>query len=419
MMKDFKPTYHPIICLIFSLVLLQVRVVDSFYYGMSFRRQASLLKDGTRLSSTINSPAKLETVRFPIKVKDVVSRLTQSTQSAIQQKLSRLEIQLPPQFDLGLNERDPTVKESETTRTNREIARLFFEMFAVLKDTSVVIFPTEQEAKLAEQLWSKKKVDRKILYFSERIDIKSLSKAERKRYDERRMMDPNFNPDIYLTLRPDVPKNTEVLVIVSPQLKDYPAIMSLHQEFGLGTLILLVNPRFVWSDLMEQKSQGLSTSNEKVLETAKEENKDIEKTYSFGKRKSDKKETKPSEPAIINTLGKDYQQMADLGKQFPNSFYYSPPVLANQRLMNEITKSRQILLFHENTDSDWFLIEKLTSLSPKQQSSSNPMNALTAMMTNLVDKLDESKTVKVLLRKSTKPTEEEVIKVLKETEEVK
>lgn len=418
MMKHFKQTNHTIIYLTFLLVLLKLHVVDSFYYGVSLRRQ--FLRDGkcmTRLSVTINSPDKLETVKFPIKVKDVVSRLTQSTQLAIQEKLSRLEVQLPPQFDLGLNEREPTVKESETTRTNREIARLFFEMFAVLKDTSAVIFPTEQEAKLAEKLWSKKKFDRKILYFSERIDIKSLSKAERKSYDERRMIDPNFNPDIYLTLKPDVPKNTEVLVIVSPQLKDYPAIMSLHQEFGLGTLILLVNPRFVWSDLMEQRSKGISTSNEKAPEAAKEENKDIEKTYSFGKRKSDKKDVKANEPAIINTLGKDYQQMADLSKQFPNSFYYSPPVLANQRLMNEITKSRQILLFHENTDSDWFLIEKLTSISTnQQQSSNNPMNALTAMMTNLVDKLDESKTVKVLLRKSTKPTEEEVIKVLKETE---
>ena len=85
-------------------------------------------------------------VPYPTKIKDVVSRLTQSTQASLQSQLSRIEIELPPTADFGVESAKKGTSGSlsdQIKKSNREAARLFTEMFSTISTTTAVVFPTE------------------------------------------------------------------------------------------------------------------------------------------------------------------------------------------------------------------------------------------------------------------------------------
>ena len=99
-------------------------------------------------------------VMYPTKIKDIVSRMTQVTQKALQNRHSRMEIELPPTADYGVESaKNPRNAASglstadQIKRSNRESARLFTEMFSSLSSTTAVLFPTETEASTARNLW--------------------------------------------------------------------------------------------------------------------------------------------------------------------------------------------------------------------------------------------------------------------------
>lgn len=99
-------------------------------------------------------------VMYPTKIKDIVSRMTQVTQKALQNRHSRMEVELPPTADFGVESaKNPRNAASglstadQIKRSNRESARLFTEMFSSLSSTTAVLFPTETEASTARNLW--------------------------------------------------------------------------------------------------------------------------------------------------------------------------------------------------------------------------------------------------------------------------
>lgn len=102
------------------------------------------------------------TANYPTTIRAVTSKLTASTQAALQKGISRLEIELPPGADFGLElsrkregkistETTPTQKVS---RSNRDAARLVLEMFSSIATTTVALFPTAEEARSAREMWA-------------------------------------------------------------------------------------------------------------------------------------------------------------------------------------------------------------------------------------------------------------------------
>jgi len=97
---------------------------------------------------------------FPTSIKNVITRMTAATQKSLQQKQSRIEIELPPGVDFGLDlNRKNTIKNEEISssdkikRSNRDAARLFIEMFNSINIPTVVLFPEAEEARVARDLW--------------------------------------------------------------------------------------------------------------------------------------------------------------------------------------------------------------------------------------------------------------------------
>ena len=88
--------------------------------------------------------------------------MTQSTQKALQDRTSRMEIELPPGVDFGVeasskqgskrggNNESPTDK---LKRANREAARLVADMFSSISSSTVALFPSEGEASDARVKW--------------------------------------------------------------------------------------------------------------------------------------------------------------------------------------------------------------------------------------------------------------------------
>jgi hypothetical protein len=103
-------------------------------------------------------------VSYPVKTSNVLTKMTQTTQKALQDRTSRMEIELPPGSDFGVeasskqgkaSRRDPT-KESNTDRlkrSNREATRLVADMFSAISSQTVALFPSEAEASDARVKW--------------------------------------------------------------------------------------------------------------------------------------------------------------------------------------------------------------------------------------------------------------------------
>ena len=95
---------------------------------------------------------------YPSSIKNVVSKMTKVCQNALSLRISRMEIELPPGADWGVevHKKSSSKSLSNTDRvkkSNREAARLFGEMFSALSSNLVVLFPSEEEAFDARTIW--------------------------------------------------------------------------------------------------------------------------------------------------------------------------------------------------------------------------------------------------------------------------
>lgn len=102
------------------------------------------------------------TANYPTTIRAVTSKLTASTQAALQKRTSRMEIELPPGADFGLEfsrKREGKLADDATptqrvSRSNRDAARLVLEMFSAIATTTVALFPTAEEARSAREMWA-------------------------------------------------------------------------------------------------------------------------------------------------------------------------------------------------------------------------------------------------------------------------
>eukprot|EP01031_Cornospumella_fuschlensis_P043288 gene43288-52910_t len=288
-------------------------------------------------------------VDYPVKVKNVVSRLTASTQKALQQRLSRIIIELPPGADFGVESRkgsmaagtdDPVER---TKRSNRESARLFTEMFSVLSTTTTVQFPTESEAAVARSVWGSK-------FKGQVLGVqKTASKGMGKTLYSQRMSKEEKEKALIGSDGIYVPEGTELLIFAGVNSKDLRRIYDVHTRLGPECLIILLNARLRSSNLNEDDADSI----ERRIE-----------------------------------------------KEFVSVFHYSPPLMSP----NVIGK-RELLLFYELGGTTnpplWYLAEKKA-----------PNESEAGLLSNIMSKV-KGEEMTTLWKGANKPSEGEIIDVLR------
>lgn len=120
-----------------------------------------------------------ETFEVPKDVSALVSGLKASTENTLNQAIGRLDVELPPAYQLGVEGQkkkgrllnDKVLKDDrrEVARGDRELARVFVEMMQPVADGLVVAFRTKSLARKAEKEWKLTSGEGKIISFPEKV----------------------------------------------------------------------------------------------------------------------------------------------------------------------------------------------------------------------------------------------------------
>lgn len=255
------------------------------------------------ISSKLIGCTKMSII-YPSSIRNVVSKMTSVTQAALQKRQSRLEIELPPAVDFGLElSRKREIDFAKISdvdkikRSNRDASRLFVEMFSSISSSIAVLFPSTGEADTARDLWAP--LFRGQILSTDTPSGKGYGKLRSRRFSAQEQEQALMSSDgIY------VPDGTEVLLVSGPRPKDFKKLLQIHEKLGDDTLIILVNGRL-----------------DTVLSTG-------------------------------STL--EQESAASMRQKFLPIFHYAPPPPA----LLPPNISRELLLYHE-IDKNWYLAEKL------------------------------------------------------------
>ena len=179
-------------------------------------------------------------IQYPTKLKDIVSRMTQVTQRALKNQISRMEIELPPIADFGVEKRQKSSSDIELIKiSNREAARLFTEMFSSISSTITVLFPTELEANAARNIWGTTSYRGKIVSMDASSSSQGYGKLRSRKFSAMEQEQALLaNQDgVY------IPTGTEVLIVVGPRAKDIKKVKAISAQLTAATLIILLNSR--------------------------------------------------------------------------------------------------------------------------------------------------------------------------------
>ncbi|CAM9739519.1 unnamed protein product, partial [Ectocarpus sp. 12 AP-2014] len=149
-----------------ALLLFRVPLARPFLVGSGSRLQAgkpNCYHHGRHARSRATTKSmKMSTPSTPVprNIKDTVSCLRAAVQEGLKAQQSRMDVDLPFAARLGVETSDEDRDKKKYTaadveRADRELARLFLEMFDVIGDQVVVAFPTDEDAKKAIKAWSK------------------------------------------------------------------------------------------------------------------------------------------------------------------------------------------------------------------------------------------------------------------------
>ena len=118
------------------------------------------------LGSPLGSPRGLsrcaivaKEAALPRDIKEVVNQMRASVQSALQARVSRIDVDLPIGAEFGVEQGGETRKRgakltsADVARSDREVARLFVEMFEGTGLRPLVLFAEEKQAVRAKELW--------------------------------------------------------------------------------------------------------------------------------------------------------------------------------------------------------------------------------------------------------------------------
>jgi len=219
-------------------------------------------------------------VELPRDVKEAVSKCRQATQDALQQRLSRMYAEFPVGTDFGIEKKTKlkgggrrrrqdadaddndgsgkgTPTQATLDRSDRELARLFVEMFQpVGGDNIAVAFVDDALADVAKSKWkndvgascrvlamnrrpgsAKKKKRKKVLTnargFAAKLELEIGSDDDDDDDDS-----SNNRGGVF-----QLPTTTEVALFVAPGPKELIVIEKICASSGMGTLVVLLNAR--------------------------------------------------------------------------------------------------------------------------------------------------------------------------------
>ncbi|CAM9900157.1 unnamed protein product [Scytosiphon promiscuus] len=207
----------------------------------------------------------------PRNIKDTVSCLRAAVQEGLQAQRSRMDVDLPFAARLGVETADADKDKKKYTdadveRADRELARLFLEMFDVIGDQVVVAFPTDEGAKKATKVWNKgmpfkgkvtcmdprppkgPKLKRgstsALAGFASQVEASKKAKGKGKKGGKQGGGGGGGADDGRTPATARIaPTGTEVLLVVAPKQAELRAVQKISKELGQGCLIILLNAR--------------------------------------------------------------------------------------------------------------------------------------------------------------------------------
>ena len=194
---------------------------------------------------------------LPKDAKEAVSKCRQAVQAALEQRISRMDIEFPVGTKFGIekdskNKKKPSgsVNENETLegptrddleRSDRELARIFVEMFQPLGSESIgVIFPDNDRAEKAREKWAG---DSSAM-------CKIVSTAKDKRAITLKKKKLGFGAKLAKEIESEtdtgpfqLPNGCELAIFVTPTPREMLTIHRICTDVGMGTAVILLNAR--------------------------------------------------------------------------------------------------------------------------------------------------------------------------------
>eukprot|EP00903_Cladosiphon_okamuranus_P018194 g16737.t1 len=179
-----------------------------------------------------------------------------------------MDVDLPFAARLGVETADEDKGKKKYTaadveRADRELARLFVEMFDVIGDQVVVAFPTDEDAKKATKAWNKgvpykgkvTSMDPKpakgpklkrgsteaLAGFASQVEAAKKANGKKKKV----VVGGGEGVGAARTgvTARVAPPGTEVLLVVAPKQAELKAVQKMSKDLGQGCLIILLNAR--------------------------------------------------------------------------------------------------------------------------------------------------------------------------------
>lgn len=206
---------------------------------------------------------------LPRDVKDAVSKCRASVQTALEKRLSRMDIEMPVGANFGvekgvgggkkkggrmadLNDDAPGAPNlDQLQKSDRELARIFVEMFQPLGGEQIcAVFKDEALAEGARKRWrGEVGADCRVIAVNMKGKFKGGMGGEGKRGGGKKKK-MGFAAKMAAEIEGNgpsgpfaLPDGTEVALFVSPGPKELIAIERICKEVGMGTLVILLNAR--------------------------------------------------------------------------------------------------------------------------------------------------------------------------------
>jgi Domain of unknown function (DUF1995) len=192
--------------------------------------------------------------QLPRDVKEAVTKCREATQAALQDRVSRMDVEFPVGTRFGIEkssikkrkgqsigDNKPTME--DLNRSDRELARIFIEMFQpVGGDKIVVCFNDVAIANEARKQFSEDSTAvTQILSLDRRKSVKKVKKAPNMGFAAKLAAEVEDDFDESGPFR--LPTKTEVAMFVAPGPKELIIIQRICESVGMGTLVILLNAR--------------------------------------------------------------------------------------------------------------------------------------------------------------------------------
>ena len=200
--------------------------------------------------------------QLPRDIKEAVQKCRQATQDSLKDRHSRMRVNFPVGTQFGvepLSKQQKRKQQSQASasiqqRSDRELARVFVEMFQpVGGENIVVVFPTQTSCTAAQKKWRGDFGASCQMVSSEKPQKKKTKSAKRKGFAAK--MAEEFSDDGDSTTRggPNLKlkEDTQVAIFVAPTFKEMPIIERISDEVGMGTLLILLNARDIDNESLD------------------------------------------------------------------------------------------------------------------------------------------------------------------------